>query len=323
MPGIAGQHGGVQPGDVDAELQRVGRGHAQQFAGAQGALQFPALLRQVAAPVGGDLVRPAPAPISSSRRWADSAVCSAPCRDRTKVRVRAPAATRSAIILAASAGADRRTGAPSWPSVPGTTAGSQSTKSAPGRGAPSSVTARTGRPINRSADAGRVGGRSPTRRRTPGRTRTSGPAGSTGAAPARRASRRRRGRRGTRRPPRTVSRRSTRAHRSCAGSSPRCSMSGLVSTQFACGAGPVPVVHRGVAVVGGGPEPRQLERFQGLAAGRRPAPWSAPGTARTARGSAGSAVSAGQLVGQRLAGRRSGGHHHVPAADGPARRPRA
>ena len=50
--GVAGQHDRVQPGDVDAELQRVGRRHAQQVAGRQRPLQLAALLGQVAAAVG-------------------------------------------------------------------------------------------------------------------------------------------------------------------------------------------------------------------------------------------------------------------------------
>ena len=49
---VAGQHDGVQPGDVDAELQRVRRRHAEQVAGRQGPLQLAALLGQVAAAVG-------------------------------------------------------------------------------------------------------------------------------------------------------------------------------------------------------------------------------------------------------------------------------
>ena len=53
--------------------------------------------------------------MSSSRARAPSAVSSAPRRDRTNVRVRAPSAIRSAITRAASAPAERRTGAPFSP----------------------------------------------------------------------------------------------------------------------------------------------------------------------------------------------------------------
>ena len=61
--------------------------------------------------------------MSSSRARAARAVSSAPRRDRTKVSVRAPCATRSAIIRAASAPADRRTGAPFSPLQVGTQLG--------------------------------------------------------------------------------------------------------------------------------------------------------------------------------------------------------
>ena len=50
--GIAGEHDGVEAGDVDAELQGVRRGHPEQVPGREGPLQLPPLLRQVAAAVG-------------------------------------------------------------------------------------------------------------------------------------------------------------------------------------------------------------------------------------------------------------------------------
>jgi hypothetical protein len=53
--GEAGDDHGVQPGDVHAQLQRVGGGHAEQLAGLQRRLQRPALLGQVAAAVRRDL----------------------------------------------------------------------------------------------------------------------------------------------------------------------------------------------------------------------------------------------------------------------------
>ncbi len=49
---VAGQQDGVQAGDVDAQLQGVGGRHPQQVTGRQRPLQLPALLGQVAAPVG-------------------------------------------------------------------------------------------------------------------------------------------------------------------------------------------------------------------------------------------------------------------------------
>ena len=44
----------VELADVDAELERIGRHDADQLAGAEAALNVLALLRGVAAPVGGD-----------------------------------------------------------------------------------------------------------------------------------------------------------------------------------------------------------------------------------------------------------------------------
>ncbi len=52
--GEAGQHHGVQTGDVDAEFKRVGRGDAEQRPIRERGLQSAALLRQVARPVRGD-----------------------------------------------------------------------------------------------------------------------------------------------------------------------------------------------------------------------------------------------------------------------------
>ena len=52
--GEAGQHHGVQTGDVDAEFKRVGRGDAEQRPVRERGLQSAALLRQVARPVRGD-----------------------------------------------------------------------------------------------------------------------------------------------------------------------------------------------------------------------------------------------------------------------------
>jgi hypothetical protein len=52
--GPAADDHGVQPDKVDAELQRIGRGEAEQLAGVEGGLQLAPLLAQVATPVGGD-----------------------------------------------------------------------------------------------------------------------------------------------------------------------------------------------------------------------------------------------------------------------------
>jgi hypothetical protein len=49
---IPGEHDGIETGDVDAEFQGVGRGHAEQIAGRQRPFQLAPLLGQVAAAVG-------------------------------------------------------------------------------------------------------------------------------------------------------------------------------------------------------------------------------------------------------------------------------
>ena len=100
--GPAGQQYGVQTGDVDAELQRVGRRDPGQLAALQHGLQPPALLRQVARPVGRHLVGQ---PGSTSARFARavSATVSAPRLDRTNATVRTPVTTRSASRSATSA----------------------------------------------------------------------------------------------------------------------------------------------------------------------------------------------------------------------------
>ena len=51
--GEALEDDGVETGDVDAELEGVGGGHAEQLPPGQRRLQLPALLGEVAAPVGG------------------------------------------------------------------------------------------------------------------------------------------------------------------------------------------------------------------------------------------------------------------------------
>ena len=89
----------------------------------------------------------------SSRVWAARAVSSAPRRDRTKVSVRAPCTTRSAIILAASAPAERRTGAPFSPCRSVRNSGSHSAMVRAPCGEPSAVTSRTGRPMSSAAVA--------------------------------------------------------------------------------------------------------------------------------------------------------------------------
>ncbi len=54
--GEAREQDGVEAADVDAELERVGRGQAEQSPGTQRLLELATLLGEVAAAVGGDLV---------------------------------------------------------------------------------------------------------------------------------------------------------------------------------------------------------------------------------------------------------------------------
>ena len=91
--------------------------------------------------------------MSSSRARAPSAVSSAPRRDRTNVNVRAPSAIRSAITRAASAPAERRTGAPFSPTMSSRNAGSHSATVRAPCGDPSSVTSATVCPISSEAVA--------------------------------------------------------------------------------------------------------------------------------------------------------------------------
>jgi len=91
--------------------------------------------------------------MSSNRPCAPSAVSSAARRDRTNVRVCAPSAIRSAITRAASAPAERRTGAPFSPVRSARKAGSHNATVRGPWGEPSSMTSSTGRPMSSAAVA--------------------------------------------------------------------------------------------------------------------------------------------------------------------------
>ncbi|CKR87174.1 Uncharacterised protein [Mycobacterium tuberculosis] len=91
--------------------------------------------------------------MSTSRARAPSAVSSAARRDRTNVKVCAPSTIRSAITRAASAPAERRTGAPCSPITSDRSAGSHNATVRAPRGEPSSVTSTTGWPIRSAAVA--------------------------------------------------------------------------------------------------------------------------------------------------------------------------
>ena len=58
-PGIAGHHHGVQRSNVDAQLQRAGGNHAANLPVAQPALDFPALVGQIAAAISANVRGPA------------------------------------------------------------------------------------------------------------------------------------------------------------------------------------------------------------------------------------------------------------------------
>ena len=149
--GEAGEQHGVEAADVDAELERVGRGQAEQPAVAQRLLERAALLGEVAAAVGRHLV------------------------DQARVDLAEQASRGQGDRLGAAAGADegeradavRRPGRSAgrrprwWPS------GGRARRSHPARartaaptarapcgraGEPSSVTATTSRPVSRPAD---------------------------------------------------------------------------------------------------------------------------------------------------------------------------
>src|SRR4051812_34579746 len=55
--GPAGEEDGVEAADIDAELERVGGGDAEQPSARQPGLERAAVLRQVARPVRGDARR--------------------------------------------------------------------------------------------------------------------------------------------------------------------------------------------------------------------------------------------------------------------------
>ena len=148
--------------------------------------------------------------------------------------MRAPSTTRSASRSPVSAVAERRTGAPCSPAYDGISGGSHSANSVAPRGEASSDTLTTGRPVSRPADTsgsldGR-GGEHEGRRGAVPRADPPQPPQHLRDVRAEDA----RGRCGTRRRRRTRSPRRKDAKSLCRGSTPRESMSGLVSTSRAC-----------------------------------------------------------------------------------------
>ena len=96
---------GVELADVDPELERVGRDHAQQLAGDESMFDLMALLGGVAASVGGDPL----GQLGGRRSEAMRRISSTPLRDFMKQIVRAPAVTSSANSSAASPSVEART----------------------------------------------------------------------------------------------------------------------------------------------------------------------------------------------------------------------
>ena len=197
-PRVAGQHHRVQPGDVDAELEGVGRRDAQQVTGRQRPLQLPPFLGQVAAAVGvhpadevvaaavvqqppgllGHRLRAAPRP--DERQGAGAALDQVGQQRR---RVGGGRAAQRCPVLAGALGQrrlpERERGAGAGGAVVGDRLDGRAHQ-------PATRRPRARRPWPRPA-------------RTPAPRRTAGRSSGAGAARARRASRTPRGRRGTRR----------------------------------------------------------------------------------------------------------------------------
>ena len=196
---VPGQHHGVEPGDVDAQLEGVGGGHAQQVAGRQRALQLASFLGQVATAVGVDPAHEVvPAAVVQQPAGLVGHRLRAPPRPHE--RQRPGAALRPG-----------RPAAPRRPRRPSGAAGPRARRCARSAAAPTArrsrragASRRRSPRLDRSAHQprrgrGRARRRSPTPARRPARRRTAGRSGAAGAARGRRASRTPRGRRGTRR----------------------------------------------------------------------------------------------------------------------------
>ena len=96
---VAGADDGVEPADVDAELERVGRDDAEDLAGAQLPLDLAALLGQVAAAVAHDARGVDARAATLSRRY--RSITSTLLRDCPNTMVGTCARTRSAASLTA------------------------------------------------------------------------------------------------------------------------------------------------------------------------------------------------------------------------------
>ncbi len=113
--GESAEQDGVEAGDVDAELQGVGRGQPDEPATAQRLLELSSLLGQVAAAVRRDPVRQRRVDLGQQPAGTEGDRLGAACRERTNASVRTRSTTRSVRRSASSAVTDRRTGAPCSP----------------------------------------------------------------------------------------------------------------------------------------------------------------------------------------------------------------
>ena len=215
----AGEQHGVEAADVDAELERVGRGQAEQptrRAAPPRARGAPRAGSRRGRPPPG---RPGCASTSPSSRRAVAATVSAPRRERMNASVRTRSTTRSVSRSATSLVAERRTGAPFSP-TPGTNGGSHRASAVRPRGEPSvgdRDDVETGQPPGRDLAARR---RWPRRARRWGGRRRAPRRAAAAAGSGRRGRRRRRGSGGTRRPRRSaVSRRTATSARARAAAS--------------------------------------------------------------------------------------------------------
>ena len=173
VPGQPAMQHGVQPADVDAELEGVGRRDAEDPARLQVGLERAPLLGQVAGAVGRDAARRARGRPRPAAAASPATTVSAPRRERTKASVRAPVERPGRPAgSATSAVAVRRTGASVLAGQLGAAAAPTGrTASRPGARRRRS-TAATGRPVSRLARTSPGRPPSPRRGRRRGRRRS-------------------------------------------------------------------------------------------------------------------------------------------------------
>ena len=152
---VARQDRGVEPADVDAQLERVGRDDAEDLAVAQAALDRAPLRRQVAAAVAADARARAASSRAATRAGRSAAARPRPASARTRSSGALPAGT-----AAPSAGrASRPSCVPRSPD--GGSADRPAGRGARPEGAPVRSMTRLGRPVSIVGELARV----PDRRR--------------------------------------------------------------------------------------------------------------------------------------------------------------